>query len=391
MADFADGKIQAFVGPQELGAADNLEQVIVDFINEAEDNLDIAVQELDSIPIAVAIIAARYRGVTVRMFIEQDYVFSPLPKKNTAPVFAPDVTEQDLLLGYLSAGDTKAGELDINRQILTALLRNGVDVKADYNPKIFHQKFIIRDYTGRARKTSAILTGSANFTQTDTHRNLNHIIIFKSARICEDYQTEFDEIRSGTFGAVNSRHRRSPRVVNVEGVPVQVLFAPDHAPELEIVKQMLKCSHRVDFAIFTFSGSSGIDDAMLMLRAANRVIRGALDPAQGRQYWAATDWLHNAGIEVYFPVKAGAFKTFRKLHHKLMVIDDRVVVAGSMNYTAPANEFNDENIFVIGSPYALKPGDGGPVDFDRCEEIVNFFRAEIDRIIAHSERYTPEA
>ena len=30
MADFANGKIQAFVGPQELGAPDNLEQVIVE-------------------------------------------------------------------------------------------------------------------------------------------------------------------------------------------------------------------------------------------------------------------------------------------------------------------------------------------------------------------------
>ena len=33
-----------------------------------------------------------------------------------------------------------------------------------------------------------------------------------------------------------------------------------------------------------------------------------------------------------------------------MVIDTRIVVAGSFNYTAPANEYNDENLFVIGSP-----------------------------------------
>ncbi len=34
-----------------------------------------------------------------------------------------------------------------------------------------------------------------------------------------------------------------------------------------------------------------------------------------------------------------------------MVIDTRIVVAGSFNYTAPANEYNDENLFVIGSPH----------------------------------------
>lgn len=36
-------------------------------------------------------------------------------------------------------------ELAINRQILTALLRSDIEIKGDYNPKIFHQKFILRD------------------------------------------------------------------------------------------------------------------------------------------------------------------------------------------------------------------------------------------------------
>jgi phosphatidylserine/phosphatidylglycerophosphate/cardiolipin synthase-like enzyme len=34
-----------------------------------------------------------------------------------------------------------------------------------------------------------------------------------------------------------------------------------------------------------------------------------------------------------------------------MVIDERIVVAGSFNYTQPANEYNDENIFVMGSTH----------------------------------------
>ena len=44
----ADGKIEAYVGPHTLGGADDLEQVIVDFIKGARKRLDIAVQELDS-------------------------------------------------------------------------------------------------------------------------------------------------------------------------------------------------------------------------------------------------------------------------------------------------------------------------------------------------------
>jgi phosphatidylserine/phosphatidylglycerophosphate/cardiolipin synthase-like enzyme len=38
----------------------------------------------------------------------------------------------------------------------------------------------------------------------------------------------------------------------------------------------------------------------------------------------------------------------RKVHHKLMVIDERLVIVGSFNYTAPATTLNDENIIVLG-------------------------------------------
>ncbi len=57
----------------------------------------------------------------------------------------------------------------------------------------------------------------------------------------------------------------------------------------------------MDFAIFTFAGSSSIDDAMVMIRAAKRQIRGALDPGQGKQRWSATKWLHGEGIKGVHP------------------------------------------------------------------------------------------
>ena len=64
MAVFAKGKIEGYVGPTELGAANHLEQVIVDFLAGAKYSLDIAVQELDNEVIAQAILDARFRGST---------------------------------------------------------------------------------------------------------------------------------------------------------------------------------------------------------------------------------------------------------------------------------------------------------------------------------------
>lgn len=380
MAVFAQGKIEAFVGPTELGAADALEQVVVDFIAGAEHSLDIAVQELDNEVIAQAILDARFRGVSVRMVVEQDYLLTGrLPEVRARSGEDPAVARRRIQWGI--EGGEKS--LEENRRLFSALLRCNVDVKADYNPEIFHQKFVIRDYRGTTKPTSAILSGSANFTVTDCHRNLNHIVIFHDWRICKEYAAEFASIRAGRFG--RGEHGEVPRAFNLEGVPVKVLFAPDHTPELEIMKQMLKATERVDFAIFTFSGSSGIDDVMVTLQAAGRSIRGAVDPGQGVQAWAATHDLDRAGIEIFFPDRTAPF---RKLHHKLMVIDESIVVAGSFNYTAPANDYNDENIFVIGSPrLALPASEGGPVDPQACAELTRYFRAEIERIVAGGSRF----
>jgi phosphatidylserine/phosphatidylglycerophosphate/cardiolipin synthase-like enzyme len=380
MAAFAREKIEAFVGPVELGAADDLERVIVDFVAGARQTLDIAVQELDSEPIAQAILDARFRGVDVRVVLEQDYLCTP-----KLPDLTPRAGEDEAAARRRAMWGNEEGakSLEANRRIVGALLRCNVDVKADYNPKIFHQKFIVRDFRKRATATSAILSGSANFTTTDCHRNLNHVVVFHDARICEEYAGEFAQIRAGMFG--RGTHGRVPRAYNLGGVPVKVLFAPDHTPELEIMKQMLKATKRVDFAIFTFAGSSGIDDAMIALAAAGRTVCGAVDPAQGVQKWAATHDLDKAGVSLFTPKRSAAFG---KLHHKLMVIDDATTIAGSFNYTAPANFYNDENIFVIGSPYPdLPKTEGGPVDAAACAQVADFFRAEITRIETTGRRF----
>lgn len=88
---------------------------------------------------------------------------------------------------------------------------------------------------------------------------------------------------------------------------------------MELMKQMLKANEGIDFAMFTFAQSSGIDGTMF--RRVGSVpprIRGVLDRGQDAQKWAATEPLKAAGVELY-ENRLGT--GVRKLHHKLMVID----------------------------------------------------------------------
>lgn len=332
------------------GGADDLEAAIVGFLDAARKSLDIAVQELESLPIAEAILRAKGRGVRVRLALEGDYL-----------------TEDKALADPWAPG----GSNEANRRIHAALLRARVAIITDLNPKIFHQKFVIRDLgvAGRA----AVLTGSTNFTPTDTSVNLNHVLVLKGERIARTYAAEFAELWSGTFGAIRERHDPEPAELRLSSVPVKVLFAPDHAPEMEMMKQMLKARQRIDFAIFTFTRTSGIDDTMVALQRGNIPVRGILDRGQGNQQWAATKDLRAGGVDLYL-VKART--AVRKLHHKLMVIDASVIVAGSFNYTDPANRLNDENLLVIGD---LESSD--PEERDRQGQLGRYALDEISRIV----------
>lgn len=391
MAPFASGKVEVFLGPQELGGADDLEAVIVDFIAGAKQSLDIAVQELDSLPIAEAIVDARWRGVQVEVFLEQDYLRTTLKATPDPPKAREGETPEEALRRTQWRSDEeeidRETSLARNRWILAALLRNGVQVRGDFNPAIFHQKFVLRDYRGKAVRSTALLSGSANFTVTDTHRNLNNIFVFHDARICRQYRDEFAQLARGEFG--RGAHGDVPRTYDLAGVPAKILFAPDHTPELEFMKQMLKVHEagEIWFAVFTFAGSSGIDDTMLALARGGVQLRGVLDPGQARQKWAAPAWLHHPNIELRIPKREGDFAGLRKVHHKLMVIDDRIVVAGSFNYTQPANDYNDENLFVLGSPH--DEVEGIEVIPNPVRDLGRYVRAELQRIFDLSEPFVP--
>lgn len=346
------GAITLFMGPDTLGAPDNLEEPIIAFIAAAQTELLVSVQELDHRPIADALIAARRRGVRVQAILEQDYL-----RERKTP-------EGDGL-----------GLQELNRELLTLILRVGVDAKADYNPHIFHQKFIVRD-------RSALLTGSTNFTTTGVTRNLNHLTIIEDVEVAREYAREFRQMRRGIFGKRSLETPRKPLENHfVSGVRTKPLFAPDHAPEMEFIKQMIKAEARIDFAVFTFAQSSGIDDALVNARQKGLAVQGVLDRRQANQTWASKGTLVDGGITLH---RNRTGTGVRKIHHKLMVIDDALTIIGSFNYTGPANLVNDENIIVLGD-LDLPPGQAR----DDQAVLAEFARAEIDRIIADQSEPIP--
>jgi phosphatidylserine/phosphatidylglycerophosphate/cardiolipin synthase-like enzyme len=368
------GNLELHVGPSILGGPDDLDEAIRTFIGATKRSLSVAVQELDSKSIASAILAAKAAHEATRM-----------PGEDRLRVRV--ILEGDYLTEESAPADPwlASGANERNREIHAALLRAGVDVITDLNPKIFHQKFIVRDV---GTDNAAVLTGSTNFTLTDSGmntpanggtnagNNLNHVVVLRGRTAASQYEAEFDRMReSGTFGVMHERVESRPQEFRIGDVRVKPLFAPRHGPEMEIIKQMLKARDSIDFAMYTYASSSGIDDAMFRLRPGIGRMRGIIDRSQGRQTLAPAVALKAAGVDLHVNKKGTGV---RKVHHKLMVVDERVTIVGSFNYTAPANTLNDENIIVIGD---LAEEDGSPGDVGQ-REIAQYAVAEIDRMIA---------
>ncbi|MCD8496777.1 MAG: phospholipase D-like domain-containing protein [Alphaproteobacteria bacterium] len=82
-----------------------------------------------------------------------------------------------------------------------------------------------------------------------------------------------------------------------------------------------------------------------------------------------------AGVDFYLASR-GYNRGLGKLHHKLMVIDEQVLVIGSFNYTNPANMLNDENIIVMGNLEETRPD-----SIEKQKKLGKFALQEIDRMI----------
>ncbi len=94
------------------------------FIVGAEQSLDIAVQEIDSEPIAQAILDARFRHVAVRIFLEHAYLQTKLTKAKIDELAADPAKA----LAAQWEEDRPAPASRTNRDIMAAFLRSDIEV-----------------------------------------------------------------------------------------------------------------------------------------------------------------------------------------------------------------------------------------------------------------------
>jgi phosphatidylserine/phosphatidylglycerophosphate/cardiolipin synthase-like enzyme len=99
---------------------------------------------------------------------------------------------------------------------------------------------------------------------------------------------------------------------------------------------------------------------MIARHQAGLPVRGVFEKTNSRGTGAEYDKLVDAGIDV---VRDGNCYV---LHHKVIIIDDRLVLTGSYNFTGSAETSNDENLVFIEDPAVVA---AYVTEFDRLYEL----------------------
>jgi phosphatidylserine/phosphatidylglycerophosphate/cardiolipin synthase-like enzyme len=130
----------------------------------------------------------------------------------------------------------------------------------------------------------------------------------------------------------------------VNGSPIEVYFSPQDGTLEHILSAVNSAQESVDFLAYSFT-SDELAQALIERSNAGVTVRGVFDRDQyhsnsGTEY----ETLHTAGLDV------GLDANPRLMHHKVIIIDGKVVITGSYNFSNNAEQYNDENTLIIHDP-----------------------------------------
>jgi phosphatidylserine/phosphatidylglycerophosphate/cardiolipin synthase-like enzyme len=197
---------------------------------------------------------------------------------------------------------------------------------------LMHNKFWIFD-------NQTVWTGSTNITINGNFRNNNNVLVLDSPQVAAIYEREFAEMWNGKFGPT-SPSTVNAQAVTIDGTPVRILFAAEDEVVSQLAPLIESAQNSIRFMAFSFTH----DDlgATVLARAKAGVdVKGIFETRGSETEYSEMPALYCAGVPVR---QDGNPRTF---HHKVFIIDDKIVVTGSLNFSENADDSNDENVVVV--------------------------------------------
>ena len=261
-----------------------------------------AFYELKSSPIINEFIKAKKRGIDIRLIVEQDNAHS---------------------------------------EKIILLQRAGIKIKTDDCRGLMHHKFAIID-------DMYVWTGSTNITPNGFFRNNNNAIKIYSKKLTKIFLRKFNNMftyhifcsrRSSPFSILRKKY-----YVDIDGTPVNVYFSPSDNIEQLILEELKKAKKSIIFMAFSFT-SDAIGETLIDKFHQGVKVYGIFEKRGSNSRYSEYVKMKIEGL----PVKLD--KNRKIMHHKVIVIDEKLVLTGSYNFSKNANKNNEENILFINNKH----------------------------------------
>ena len=290
------------------GAA--IEAAIISRINNAQSTIDFSVYNINRTSIVEALTNAHNNGVIVRYIADDET--ANLALENSSPPFSV--------------------------------------LKGNPGSPLMHNKFIIID--ADSEMDSWVASGSTNLTANNIADDYNNFILIQDQALAKAYTMEFEEMWGSsdptpgiftiTFG--ENKADNTPHLFNINGVTVESYFSPSDNTTSKIINALNTADSDIEIAMLTFTKNE-LGTAVRDAHDDGIDVRVIIDNIndQGSEY----DFLLDQGVDVIDDNQT------LQTHHKYAIIDatnpgsDPIVVTGSHNWSASAEDRNDENTLII--------------------------------------------
>ena len=278
----------------------SITEKLIQHIDAAQKTIHIASFETDLNDVAKALIRAKQRGVDVRWITDDENGIT---------------------------ADKKPG-----RGQFAMLVAAGIPVMDDKRGALMHDKFWLFD-------GKTVWTGSTNITVSGMFEQNNNVIAIDSPELAAIFESQFKDMWAGKFNA-KSPSNINQQQISINGTNIQVLFSPEDHAINNIIAYIQSAKKSIRFLAFSYT-EDHLGTAMLDAQKKGVQVSGVFESTGSDTQYSQMPPLYCAKN----PVRQDGNPSF--LHHKVIIIDERTVITGSLNFTDNADQNNNENVIII--------------------------------------------
>jgi phosphatidylserine/phosphatidylglycerophosphate/cardiolipin synthase-like enzyme len=222
---------------------------------------------------------------------------------------------------------------------------------------IMHNKFILFDTESANPNDPLVWTGSTNLTDGQINLDANNVIIIQDQSLARGYKIEFEEMWGSTTSIADelkarfgfNKKNNTPHEYVINGKRVESYFSPTDGMNAKIVQNINTANSDLSIATMLITRTD-MADAIAARKTAGAAVNVIVNSVGTDAGSIAANATLTTSLGTHYTLDNVSNGI---MHNKYMIVDqgnpasDPLVLTGSHNWSAAADNDNDENTLII--------------------------------------------